>query len=179
MRISLVIGIYKVLHIYFGEKWADRWVTLGNRTSMFAGAAPIEYFDSPRAAGNVVRARHVGCLARPSLTDPPVRFVRWERFHRFLPSRYSERVEPCSPRLPGIPKSSVLLNGDILVLGEPNRRPRDIFTYDDWRVSSQADRLRSSYSLGLIVVFCICGRRLVNLRPIAIGYFQKMEFLSS
>jgi hypothetical protein len=43
LRISLVIGIYKALHIYFGEKWADRWVTLGNRGSMFAGSAPIEY----------------------------------------------------------------------------------------------------------------------------------------
>lgn len=43
LRISLVIGIYKALHIYFGEKWADRWVTLGNRASMFAGTAPIEY----------------------------------------------------------------------------------------------------------------------------------------
>jgi hypothetical protein len=43
LRISLVIGIYKALHIYFGEDWADRWVTLGNRGSMFAGTAPIEY----------------------------------------------------------------------------------------------------------------------------------------
>ncbi len=43
LRISLVIGIYKALHIYFGEKWADRWVTLGNRASMFAGSAPLDY----------------------------------------------------------------------------------------------------------------------------------------
>jgi hypothetical protein len=43
LRISLVIGIYKALHIYFGEEWADRWVALGNRGSMFAGTAPIEY----------------------------------------------------------------------------------------------------------------------------------------
>lgn len=43
LRISLVIGIYKALHLYFGEEWADRWVTLGNRGSMFAGSAPIEY----------------------------------------------------------------------------------------------------------------------------------------
>ena len=42
-RISLVIGIYKALHIYFGEELADRWVTLGNRGSLFAGDAPIEY----------------------------------------------------------------------------------------------------------------------------------------
>lgn len=43
LRISLVLGIYKALHIYFGEEWADRWVTLGNRGNLFGGAAPIEY----------------------------------------------------------------------------------------------------------------------------------------
>ena len=43
LRISLVIGIYKALHIYFGEDLADRWVTLGNRGPLFAGDAPIEY----------------------------------------------------------------------------------------------------------------------------------------
>ncbi len=43
LRISLVIGIYKALHIYFGRELADRWVTSGNRGSMFAGSAPIEY----------------------------------------------------------------------------------------------------------------------------------------
>jgi hypothetical protein len=43
LRISLVIGIYKALHIYFGRDWADRWVTLVNRGSLFSGAAPIDY----------------------------------------------------------------------------------------------------------------------------------------
>lgn len=43
MRISLVIGIYKALHTYFGEPWADRWVVLANRGSMFAGQSPIDY----------------------------------------------------------------------------------------------------------------------------------------
>jgi hypothetical protein len=43
VRISLVIGIYKALHIYFGEEWADRWVTLGNRGALFAGGAPMDY----------------------------------------------------------------------------------------------------------------------------------------
>jgi Antitoxin Xre-like helix-turn-helix domain/Antitoxin Xre/MbcA/ParS C-terminal toxin-binding domain len=42
-RISLVIGIYKALHIYFGDPWADRWVGLANRSSLFAGRPPIEY----------------------------------------------------------------------------------------------------------------------------------------
>jgi hypothetical protein len=43
MRISLLIGIYKALNIYFGKPWADRWVTLANRGTMFAGVAPIDY----------------------------------------------------------------------------------------------------------------------------------------
>jgi len=42
-RISLVIGIYKALHIYFGKPWADRWVALANRGPMFVGQAPIDY----------------------------------------------------------------------------------------------------------------------------------------
>ena len=42
-RISLVIGIYKALHIYFGKDLADRWVTLGNRGSLFAGDMPVDY----------------------------------------------------------------------------------------------------------------------------------------
>ena len=42
-RISLVIGIYKALNIYFGEPWADRWVTLENRGPLFSGLAPIQY----------------------------------------------------------------------------------------------------------------------------------------
>jgi hypothetical protein len=43
MRISLVIGIYKALNIYFGPPWADRWVVLANRGPMFAGQTPIDY----------------------------------------------------------------------------------------------------------------------------------------
>jgi hypothetical protein len=43
MRISLVIGIFKALNIYFGKPWADRWVTLKNRGAMFGGGTPIDY----------------------------------------------------------------------------------------------------------------------------------------
>jgi hypothetical protein len=42
-RISIVIGIYKALNIYFGQPWADRWITLQNRGTLFAGHAPVEY----------------------------------------------------------------------------------------------------------------------------------------
>lgn len=43
IRISLVIGIYKALHIYFSKAWADRWIRLGNRGALFAGRAPIDF----------------------------------------------------------------------------------------------------------------------------------------
>jgi hypothetical protein len=43
LRISLVIGIFKALNIYFDENLADRWVTLRNRGPLFAGAAPVDY----------------------------------------------------------------------------------------------------------------------------------------
>lgn len=42
-RISLVIGIYKALNIYFNKPLSDRWITLGNRGPMFAGSSPLEY----------------------------------------------------------------------------------------------------------------------------------------
>lgn len=42
-RISLVIGIYKALNIYFSKPWADRWMTLENRGPLFGGHAPIDY----------------------------------------------------------------------------------------------------------------------------------------
>jgi len=53
MRISLVIGIYKALHIYFDENWADRWPALGNRGSMFQGHPPIEYMIQEGQPGMV------------------------------------------------------------------------------------------------------------------------------
>jgi hypothetical protein len=43
VRVSLILGIYKALHIYFGDPWADRWVTLGNRGPLFAGQPPVEF----------------------------------------------------------------------------------------------------------------------------------------
>ena len=63
VRISLVIGIYKALHIYFGDQWSDRWVTLGNRGSLFAGEAPIEYMTRHGQPG-MVNVRRVLDAAR-------------------------------------------------------------------------------------------------------------------
>jgi hypothetical protein len=42
-RISLVVGIYKALHILYSDKLADAWVTLPNRDPMFRGETPLTY----------------------------------------------------------------------------------------------------------------------------------------
>lgn len=42
MRISAITGLYKALHLYFGDELADKWVTLDNSGPIFAGRAPTE-----------------------------------------------------------------------------------------------------------------------------------------
>ena len=45
-RISYLVGIYKALHIIYGDKLADEWVKLPNRNALFAGRSPLEYMMS-------------------------------------------------------------------------------------------------------------------------------------
>ncbi len=42
-RISLLIGIYKALHILYGDTLADEWVSLPNQNLIFAGRSPLQY----------------------------------------------------------------------------------------------------------------------------------------
>jgi hypothetical protein len=42
-RVSLLIGIYKALHILHGDALADRWVHLPNTNRLFGGAPPLDY----------------------------------------------------------------------------------------------------------------------------------------
>ena len=45
-RISFLIGIYKALHILYGDKLADEWVLLPNQNIIFAGQTPLQYMLS-------------------------------------------------------------------------------------------------------------------------------------
>lgn len=45
-RIAYLIGIYKALHILYGDKLADEWVGLPNRNAIFGGRSPLEYMKS-------------------------------------------------------------------------------------------------------------------------------------
>lgn len=42
-RISYLVGIYKALHILYGDELADEWVRLPNRNALFGGRSPLEY----------------------------------------------------------------------------------------------------------------------------------------
>jgi Protein of unknown function (DUF2384) len=42
-RISLLIGIFKALHVLHSEALADRWVQLPNTNRIFQGSSPLEY----------------------------------------------------------------------------------------------------------------------------------------
>jgi hypothetical protein len=42
-RISYLIGIYKALHILYGDKLADEWIGLPNKNVIFAGRTPLAY----------------------------------------------------------------------------------------------------------------------------------------
>ena len=42
-RISYLIGIYKALHIVYGDRLADEWVSLPNKNLIFAGKPPLAY----------------------------------------------------------------------------------------------------------------------------------------
>jgi len=42
-RISYLVGIYKALHILYGDKLADEWVNLPNTNAVFAGRTPLAY----------------------------------------------------------------------------------------------------------------------------------------
>jgi hypothetical protein len=45
-RISFLIGIYKALHLIYGDKLADEWVSLPNKNAIFAGRTPLQYMLS-------------------------------------------------------------------------------------------------------------------------------------
>ena len=42
-RISYLTGIYKALHILYGDKLADEWVSLPNSNAIFGGKTPLGF----------------------------------------------------------------------------------------------------------------------------------------
>lgn len=44
-RVSYLLGIYKALHILYGETLADKWIKLPNRNRIFNGQTPLDYLQ--------------------------------------------------------------------------------------------------------------------------------------
>ncbi len=42
-RISYLVGIYKALHLLYGDQLADEWVQLPNSNTIFGGRTPLAY----------------------------------------------------------------------------------------------------------------------------------------
>lgn len=42
-RVSLLVGIFKALHILYSDELADRWVQMPNTNRLFGGATPLDY----------------------------------------------------------------------------------------------------------------------------------------
>ncbi len=43
LRASAIVGVYKGLHLYFGDDLADKWVKMRNQGPLFEGSTPVEY----------------------------------------------------------------------------------------------------------------------------------------
>jgi hypothetical protein len=54
-RISYLVGIYKALHVLYGDALADAWVTLPNTNVIFGGRTPLDYM----AAGGLLAMQTV------------------------------------------------------------------------------------------------------------------------
>ena len=61
-RLSAMVGIYKGLHLLFGDDLADRWVALGNRGPLFGGQTPIDSMIEGGIPQMMDVRRHVDAL---------------------------------------------------------------------------------------------------------------------
>jgi uncharacterized protein (DUF2384 family) len=43
LRASAIVGLYKGLHLYFGDNLADKWVKMVNTGPLFRGVAPLDF----------------------------------------------------------------------------------------------------------------------------------------
>jgi hypothetical protein len=57
-RISLVLGIFKALHILY-PKLADRWMKLPNSNPLFGGGAPIEFIAKEGGIDSLFKVRRL------------------------------------------------------------------------------------------------------------------------
>lgn len=61
-RASAIIGVYKGLHLYFGEDLADRWVTLPNGGPLFQGVSPAAFMADHGLLGLVETRNYIDAI---------------------------------------------------------------------------------------------------------------------
>ena len=57
-RVSYLIGIYKALHVLYGEPLADQWVKMPNTNMLFSGHSPLELMKQ----GGIVAMQQIKAL---------------------------------------------------------------------------------------------------------------------
>ena len=57
-RISYLIGIYKALHLLYGDTLADAWVKMPNQNRLFNGSSPLIFMQT----GGIVAMQCVRAL---------------------------------------------------------------------------------------------------------------------
>ena len=63
-RVSYLIGIYKALHVRYGDPLADQWVKMPNTNMLFSGHSPLELMKQ----GGIVAMQQVKTLLDSSRT---------------------------------------------------------------------------------------------------------------
>lgn len=61
-RASLLVGIYKGLHLLFSDPLADEWVTLPNKGHLFGGRRPVDVMLAGGIPAMLDVRRHVDAL---------------------------------------------------------------------------------------------------------------------
>jgi uncharacterized protein (DUF2384 family) len=62
MRASALIGLYKGLHIYFGDDLADKWPRMANRGPLFGGASPVDFMVAGGLPAIIAAREYVDAL---------------------------------------------------------------------------------------------------------------------
>lgn len=62
MRASGLIGLYKALHIYFGDELADKWPKMANSGPLFQQTSPVEYMVAGGLPAIVAAREYVDAL---------------------------------------------------------------------------------------------------------------------
>jgi uncharacterized protein (DUF2384 family) len=62
MRASGLIGLYKALHLYFGDELADKWPRMANGGPLFRGSTPVGFMIDGGVPAIIAAREYVDAL---------------------------------------------------------------------------------------------------------------------